>query len=149
MDPVSAFAIATSAYQAIRKGFQIGKEVESMAGDIGKWMNAINNIKDGHDKAKSRRFGSVEEEALETFAIKKKAEKMEEELRNFIIGNYGLNGWNEIIRIQAQIRKERLAEKKRKEEQIQQIVELGTIGSLTFLIILFVIWMVWLAYGSS
>lgn len=149
MDPVSAFAIATSAYQAIRKGFQIGKEVESMAGDIGKWMNAINNIKDGHDKAKSRRFGSVEEEALETFAIKKKAEKMEEELRNFIIGNYGLNGWNEIIKIQAQIRKERLAEKKRREEQIQQIVELGTIGSLTFLIILFVIWMVWLAYGSS
>jgi len=149
MDPVSAFAIATSAYQAIRKGFQIGKEVESMAGDIGKWMNAINNIKDGHDKAKSRRFGSVEEEALETFAIKKKAEKMEDELRNFIIGNYGLNGWNEIIRIQAHIRKERLAEKKRREEQIQQIVELGTIGSLAFLIILFVIWMVWLAYGSS
>ena len=85
MDPVSAIAIATSAYQAIRKGFQIGKEIESMSGDIGKWMNALNHIKEGHDKAKGRRFGSVEEEALETFAIKKKAERMEEELRNFII----------------------------------------------------------------
>ena len=148
MDPVSAFAIATSAYQAIRKGFQIGKEVESMAGDIGKWMNAINNIKDGHDKAKSRRFGSVEEEALETFAIKKKAEKMEEELRNFIIGNYGLNGWNEIIRIQAQIRKERLAEKRRKEEQIQQIIEWGTIGSLVFLIVVFLFWILWVAVSA-
>jgi len=149
MDPVSAFAIATSAYQAIRKGFQIGKEVESMAGDIGKWMNAINNIKQGHDKAKGRRFGSVEEEALETFAIKKKAEKMEEELRNFIIGNYGLNGWNEIIRIQAQIRKERLAEKKRREEQISQLIEWGTIGSLVFLSALLVLWVIWIAYGSS
>ena len=111
MDPVSAFAIATSAYQAIRKGFQVGKEIESMAGDIGRYMNALNNIKEGHDKAKGRRFGSVEEEALETFAIKKKAEKMEEELRNFIIGNYGINGWNDILRIQAQLRKERLEEK--------------------------------------
>jgi chemotaxis regulatin CheY-phosphate phosphatase CheZ len=148
MDPVSAFAIATSAYQAIRKGFQIGKEVESMAGDIGKWMNAINHIKEGHNKAKGRRIGSVEEEALETFAIKKKAEKMEDELRNFIIGNYGLNGWNEIIRIQAQLRKERLEEKKRKEAQIQQLLEIGTICSLTFLIAGFIIWVAWMAYGS-
>ena len=148
MDPVSAFAIATSAYQAIRKGFQIGKEVESMAGDIGKWMNAINHIKDGHDKAKGRRFGSVEEEALETFAIKKKAEKMEDELRNFIIGNYGLKGWNEIIRIQAQIRKERLAEKRRKERQIQQIIEWGTIGSMVFMIAAFVVWVCWLAVSG-
>ena len=92
MDPVSAIAIATSAYQAIRKGFQIGKEIESMSGDIGKWMNALNHIKEGHDKAKGRRFGSVEEEALETFAIKKKAERMEDELRNFIISNYGMKG---------------------------------------------------------
>ncbi len=148
MDPVSAFAIATSAYQAIRKGFQIGKEVESMAGDIGKWMNAINHIKDGHDKAKGRRFGSVEEEALETFAIKKKAEKMEDELRNFIIGNYGLKGWNEIIRIQASIRKERLAEKRRRERQIQQIIEWGTIGSMIFMIVAFVAWVWWLAVSG-
>jgi hypothetical protein len=148
MDPVSAFAIATSAYQAIRKGFQIGKEVESMAGDIGKWMNAINHIKDGHDKAKGRRFGSVEEEALETFAIKKKAEKMEDELRNFIIGNYGLKGWNEIIRIQANIRKERLAEKRRRERQLQQIIEWGTISSLVFMIVAFVVWFWWLAVSG-
>lgn len=148
MDPVSAFAIATSAYQAIRKGFQIGKEVESMAGDIGKWMNALNHIKAGHDKAKGTRFGSVEEEALETFAIKKKAEKMEEELRNFIIGNYGLKGWHEIIRIQAVIRKERLAEKKRKEQQIQQIIEWGTIVSLVLMIGTFAVWVWWLAVSG-
>ena len=148
MDPVSAFAIATSAYQAIRKGFQVGKEVESMAGDIGKWMNAINLIKDGHNKAKGRRFGSVEEEALETFAIKKKAEKMEDELRNFIVGNYGLKGWNEIIRIQAQLRKERLEEKKRKEQQIQQIIEWGTIASLVLMIGTFAVWVWWLAVSG-
>lgn len=148
MDPVSAFAIATSAYQAIRKGFQVGKEIESMAGDIGRYMNALNNIKEGHDKAKGRRFGSVEEEALETFAIKKKAEKMEEELRNFIIGNYGINGWNDILRIQAQLRKERLEEKKRREQQIEKVLEWMMIGGLAALVVGFVFWFLWVIVNA-
>jgi len=148
MDPVSAFAIATSAYQAIRKGFQVGKEIESMAGDIGRYMNALNNIKEGHDKAKGRRFGSVEEEALETFAIKKKAEKMEEELRNFIIGNYGINGWNDILRIQAQLRKERLEEKRRREQQIEKVLEWMMIGGLAALVVGFVFWFLWVIVNA-
>ena len=148
MDPVSAFAIATSAYQAIRKGFQVGKEIESMAGDIGRYMNALNNIKEGHDKAKGRRFGSVEEEALETFAIKKKAEKMEGELRNFIIGNYGINGWNDILRIQAQLRKERLEEKKRREQQIEKVLEWMMIGGLAALVVGFVFWFLWVIVNA-
>jgi hypothetical protein len=148
MDPVSAFAIATSAYQAIRKGFQVGKEIESMAGDIGRYMNALNNIKEGHDKAKGRRFGSVEEEALETFAIKKKAEKMEEELRNFIIGNYGINGWNDILRIQAQLRKERLEEKRRREQQVEKVLEWMMIGGLAALVVGFVFWFLWVIVNA-
>ena len=113
MDPITAIGIATTAYSAIKKGFEVGKEVESMAGDLGRWMNAIHAVKNEHSKAKGRRFGSVEEEALETFAAKKKAEQMENELRNFIIGQYGVNAWQDIIRIQADLRK------KQKEEQIR------------------------------
>src|SRR6056300_80973 len=113
MDPITAIAVASTAYNAIKKGFQVGKEVESMAGDLGRWMNAINAVKTSHSKAKGRRFGSVEEEALETFAAKKKAEQMENDLRNYIIGQYGVNAWQDIIRIQADLRK------KQKEEQIR------------------------------
>src|SRR6056300_1627284 len=113
VDPITAIASAKMAYEAIKKGLQIGKDIESMAGDLGRWMNAIHDVKKGHEKAKGRRFGSVEEEALETFAAKKKAEQMEDELRNFIIGQYGVNAWQDIIRIQADLRK------KQKEEQIR------------------------------
>lgn len=113
MDPITAIGVATTAYSAIKKGFQVGKEVESMAGDLGRWMNAINAVKTEHSKAKGRRFGSVEEEALETFAAKKKAEQMENDLRNFIVGQYGVNAWQDIIRIQAELRK------KQKEEAIR------------------------------
>jgi len=120
MDPITAIGIASTAYSAIKKGFEVGKEVESMAGDLGRWMNAINAVKTSHSKAKGRRFGSVEEEALETFAAKKKAEQMENDLRNFIVGQYGMNAWQDIIRIQADLRKkqkeaELLAAQKRDE----------------------------------
>jgi len=131
MDPITAIGVATTAYSAIKKGFQVGKEVESMAGDLGRWMNAINDVKTGHSKAKGRRFGSVEEEALETFAAKKKAEQMENDLRNYIVGQYGMNAWQDIIRIQADLRKkqkeaELLAAKKR-DELIYNLFIIGLI----------------------
>src|SRR5210317_240522 len=105
MDPITAITVATTAYNTIKKGIQVGKEIESMSGDLGRWMNAISAVKTSHSKAKGRRFGSVEEEALETFAAKKKAEQMENELRNFVIGQHGMNAWQEIIRIQGELRK--------------------------------------------
>ena len=122
MDPITAIGVATTAYSAIKKGFQVGKEVESMAGDLGRWMNAIHAVKNEHNKAKGRRFGSVEEEALETFAAKKKAEQMENELRNFIIGQYGVNAWQDIIRIQADLRKKQQEEQIRLAQERDQLI---------------------------
>jgi hypothetical protein len=122
MDPITAIGIATTAYSAIKKGFEVGKEVESMAGDLGRWMNAIHAVKNEHNKAKGRRFGSVEEEALETFAAKKKAEQMENELRNFIIGQYGVNAWQDIIRIQADLRKKQQEEQIRLAQERDQLI---------------------------
>lgn len=145
MDPISALAVAQTAYAAIRKGFQYGKEVESMAGDIGRWMGAINTVKNSHEKAKKRKFGSIEEEALETFAAKKKAEAMEHELRTFINMNYGPSAWQEVIRMQAQIRKDRAAaeeaRRKRQEEIIVWILTMLGIGLLA-VIMIFIVWAV-------
>jgi hypothetical protein len=131
MDPITAITVATTAYNTIKKGIQVGKEIESMSGDLGRWMNAISAVKTSHSKAKGRRFGSVEEEALETFAAKKKAEQMENELRNFVIGQHGMNAWQEIIRIQGELRKKQkeaeiLAAQKR-DELIYNLFMIGLI----------------------
>ena len=146
MDPVSAIAAATTAYNAIKKGFQVGKEIESMSKDLGRWMGAIQEVKEGHNKAKGRSFGSVEEEALESFAALKKAQQMENELRNFVNLSYGPNAWNEVIRIQVNIRKkkkEAIAEAKRKQAQMIEntilgvlvIFFLGAVGAVLYLIL--------------
>ena len=71
MDPISAIGVATTAYNAIKRGFQVGKEIEGMSKDLGRWMGAIQEVKEGHNKAKGRSFGSVEEEALEVLGKNK------------------------------------------------------------------------------
>ena len=146
MDPITAFGVATTAFNAIKKGFQVGRDVESMSKDLGRWMGAIQDVKDGHSKKKNRVFGSVEEEALETFAIKKKAIAMENDLRNFVNLSYGPNAWNEVLHIQAQIRKQKkeaIEEAKRKQAQIIEniilgvlvVFFLGVVGAILYLIL--------------
>lgn len=56
---------------------------------------------------------------------------MENELRNFVNLNYGPNAWNEVIRIQVNIRKkkkEAIEEAKRKQAQMIENVILGVLA---------------------
>jgi len=144
MDPVTAFGVATTAYKTIVAGFKVGKQVESMSKDLGRWMGAIQAVKEGHSKKKNRMFGSVEEEALETFAMKKKAIAMENELRNFVNLNYGPNAWNEVIRIQADIRKQKKEAELEAQRRQRQMIENTIIGGLVLLFIFFVVYVVYL-----
>ena len=106
MDPITAITAATAAFNTIKKGFEVGREVESMYGDIGRWMTSVEAVEKEAKSAKSRGM-SVEEEALEIFAHQKKVKAMEEELRTFINLSHGPTAWNEVLRIQAEIRKKR------------------------------------------
>ena len=134
VDPISAFGMATAAFNAIKKGFEIGRDVESMYGDIGRWMSSCETVNKEANKAQKAGM-SVEEEALEVFAHKKKIAAMEQELRTFVNMSHGPDAWNEVLRIQAEIRKKRkeaiLAAKRKREEIITYIlVGIGALCSL-------------------
>ena len=124
VDPITAFGVATTAFNAIKKGFEMGREVESMYGDIGRWMTSCETVNKEAKKAKTAGM-SVEEEALEVFAQKKKIQAMEQELRTFVNMSHGPDAWNEVLRIQAEIRKKRkeaiLAAKKKREDMIMDV----------------------------
>ena len=144
MDPMSAIAIAGTAFNAIKAGFEHEREIEAMAGDMGRWMGAIKDVKDGANKKKKKMYGSIEEEAFEEFAALKEAERMEQELRQFVNMNYGPNAWNEVIRIQAEIRrKKKEAELEAKRIQRQKI-ENAVIGGCVLFFIFFIIYIVYL-----
>ena len=124
MDPITAITAATAAYKTIKKGFELGRDVESMYKDVGRWMSATEVIKNHHQSAKKgRSVGSVEEEALETFGALKKAKAMEDELRNWLIATHGMNAWNDLLRIQASIRKKRKEEAERRRREFEQTIK--------------------------
>ena len=114
MDPVSAMAAASAAFGAVKKGFAIGRDIEQMAGDLGRWMSAVSDISEAEKQAQNPPIfkklmfsGSAEQEAMELFAAKKKAEQMRDELKNYISWTYGRSHWEELLRMEAQIRKDR------------------------------------------
>tara|TARA_Y100001968_G_scaffold307325_1_gene325051 strand:- start:779 stop:1255 length:477 start_codon:yes stop_codon:yes gene_type:complete len=140
MDPVTALATASTAFSLIKKGFQMGKDVESMYGDIGRWMGAVSDVNHAAKMSKNPPLfkklfagSSVEQEAMDAFAAKKKAEAMEEELRTWINMVHGPNAWNDLLKMQAKIRKQRQetlykqAELRRNMLQVVGIILLGIV----------------------
>ena len=114
MDPVTAIAAASTAFGLIKKGFAAGRDVESMYGDIGRWMGACSDVNQSVKMANNppvfkKLFAgsSIEQEAMDAFAAKKKAEAMEDELRTWINLTHGPNAWQDLLKMQAKIRKQR------------------------------------------
>jgi len=114
IDPVSALATASAAFGVLKKGFAVGRDIESMASDLGRWMNAMSDLSEAEKQAKNPPLfkklafkGSVEEEAMQAFAAKKKAEDMRYELKQWISMTLGSTHWDELVRMEGQIRKQR------------------------------------------
>ena len=95
-----------------------------MIKDIGRFMHSVDDIKNLHNQKKKRKFGSVEEESLETYVALKKAKKMEDELRNFMIASYGMSAWSDILQIQVRLRRERREEEIRKKKEQEEIIKM-------------------------
>ena len=114
MDPLTALATASTAFNVIKKGFQASRDVESMYSDIGRWMGAVSDINQAEKMSKNPPLfkklfagSSVEQEAMDAFAAKKKAEAMEDELRSWINMVHGPNAWADLLKMQSKIRKQR------------------------------------------
>ena len=134
MDPVSAMATASAAFGALKKGFSIGRDIESMAGDLSRWMGALSDIDQAEKEAKNppifkKLFNgkSVEQEAIEAFAAKRKAQSQRDELKQWISLTLGRSAWDELIRMEGNIRKQRQETLYRQRERRQKFVEICAI----------------------
>lgn len=141
MDPLSAIAAASAAFHAIKKGISLGRELQDMGTQLGEWSAAISDLNFLEQKSKNPPLhkvltGGVEVEALEIFTAKKRAKQMRDELRVMIQYAYGMEAWDELLAIEADIRKQRqkaiYASEKRKQEVLEAAIVLGIIvvGSL-------------------
>ena len=146
IDPITAVATATAAFNTIKSAFAAGRDVEGMAKDISRWMGAVSDIKKAEELNKKPPIfkklfasGSVEEEAMQIFMAKKKAEDMREELRNIISFTRGPSAWTELLKTEADIRKRRQEMIYAQEERRRQILEWCAIGLLVIVVLGFVV----------
>ena len=142
IDPITAVSVATAAFNTIKQGFNAGREFESMAGDLSRWMGAVSDIKKADEYNKNPplfkklfQAGSEEEEALQTLMAKKKAEDMREELKNIIMFTRGTSAWDELLKTEADIRKKRQKMIYDQEERRRKFFE---ICAIILMILLFV-----------
>tara|TARA_A100001011_G_scaffold399426_1_gene508014 strand:- start:932 stop:1411 length:480 start_codon:yes stop_codon:yes gene_type:complete len=134
MDPITAIAGATAAFNAIKAGFGVGREIESMAGDLGRWMNCMSDLRKAEELNKKPPIfkklfasGSVEEEAMQIFMAKKKAEDMREQLKQIISFSRGPSAWEELLRTEADIRKKRQKMIYAQQERRQELMNIVAI----------------------
>lgn len=120
MDPVTVIATASAAYNALKKGIEIGRELQDMGGQLATWAGAVSDLDFLAKKAENPPWwkvgGNVQAEAIEIFAAKKRIEAQRNELRTYIQFSYGQSGWEELLRIEGQVRKRKQATDHRKAE---------------------------------
>ena len=127
MDPVTIISGATVAFNAIKKGIQVGRELQDMHGQLSQWASAMSDLGQAEKKANNPPWwkslgGSVEAEALEVWNAKRKAEAMRKELRDHISFVYGPAAWDELVRTEAKIRKQKRDHEYRKAEIQEAII---------------------------
>ena len=140
IEVVAAVSAATGAFNTIKAGFAAGREIESMAGDLSRWMGSVSDIKKAEEYNKKPPLfkklfaaGSIEEEAMEIFMAKKKAEDMRNQLKQIISFTRGPSAWEELLRTEADIRKKRQKMIYDQKERQKKLVEYILIGILVFI----------------
>lgn len=132
VDPVTAFAAAQTAVKAIKMGIQLGKDIGGISNDLAKFAGAVSDLNFAHKAAENQPWYAVlfdtgGPSAMDIFAKKKQAEALRAELKQYIQFSYGQSAWDELLHIEAKVRKDRQATLYRQAEIKQAILE-WTIG---------------------
>mgnify|MGYP001391611833 len=153
MDPVTIIGGATVAFNALKKGFQIGKDLQDMSGQLTQWAGAMSDLSYAEQKNKNPPWwkalngGSVEAEALEIFAAKRKAEAMRKELKDWISFSMGPSAWDELVATEGRIRKQKKDQEYRKAEIQEAIITWSVTGLLLASGVGALIFIAWLMNG--
>ena len=144
IDPVTAFGVAVTAFNTVQKLVKAGKEIENVAGQLGKWYSAVQSFNESAAKKeqdlKKGKFlgkGSIEQEALDIVMHRERLKKMEYELYILIAGVYGQEAYKSMMseRIKIKRQREQAAKiaKRRKQEMITDGLYLFAIAFLLVL----------------
>ena len=129
--------MATGAFKGLKAAIAAGRDIQDMTGQLANWGKAFSDFTNLEERQKNPPFwqktfkGSDEETALEIFANKKKMEQMRKEIKDHISWHYGPSAWEEVLQIEAQMRRIRKEELYKKQERIDNLIN-WTVGLVIF-----------------
>lgn len=127
----AAISMASSAFNALKKGMEAGQELEDMMGYYGKWFEAKEALSENAINNKNQPFikklfsgNSVEAQALEITTAKHKIKQMEKELYEYLLYTGQQEFYNDMMRERRAIREARFREAQRIAERKRLIFDL-------------------------
>ena len=152
IDPVTAIAGATAAFNFMKKGVQVGRDLQDMGQQLQQWAGYMADIDQAEKMIEKPPWykalgGGVQAQAMEVFLARKKAKQMRDELREIIShpAILGPSHWQEFLRIEADIRKQKREHEFRRMEIKQTIMEWTAGVDLFIVLIAGLVGFVWLA----
>jgi hypothetical protein len=144
IDPVTAFGVAVTAFNTVQKLVKAGKEIESVAGQLGKWYSAVQSFNESAAKKeqdlKKGKFlgkGSIEQEALDIVMHRERLKKMEYDLYILIAGVYGQEAYKSMMSERIKIKRQREQAAKIAKRRKQEIIANGLyLFAIAFLLVL-------------
>jgi len=117
-----------------------GRDLESCINDVSRWMKAASDIDQAEKQAKNpplfkklQGADTVQQQALQVYAAKKKLEAQRAELKQYLQMTYGPQSWADLIHLEGRIRKERQEMIYKQQEMRQKIVEVIAVVILVLL----------------
>jgi hypothetical protein len=124
MEIAAAISLASSAFNALKKGMEAGREIEDMMGYYGKWFEAKealseNAIDTSNQPLVKRMFSgsSVEAQALQITQAKHKIKQMEKELYEYLLYTGQQEFYNDMMRERRAIREARMRDAAKRAER--------------------------------
>lgn len=141
LDPVTAFATASAAFNFVKRAVEAGREIEDVGSQLGTWFGACADLKQHEEESRDPPLfkkllhkGSVEQEAMENLMRRKKIEQQEKELRELIMYRFGQEAYREMMEERKQIRDSRdrqiMLQKRRRAKAIQNFFAVILIASI-------------------
>lgn len=140
IDPITAFATAQAAVAGIQKAIKLGKDINGLVGEFGKFFDARDVVqKAANDAGKKGQSdtGRAMEIVMQANALREAEEALKHQL---VYGGYP-ELWEQMLRErmkikQARERAERIAKAERKRVSAQRILAAQIIGAVITVIIL-------------
>tara|TARA_X000001388_G_scaffold6174_1_gene3947 strand:- start:5084 stop:5569 length:486 start_codon:yes stop_codon:yes gene_type:complete len=153
-DPASiatAVSLSTAAFNNLKKAFVVGRDIEQMGGDLSRWMKASSDIDQAVKSTKNPPFyrkmlsgDSIEAAAMQSLVAEKTRDKQRYELQQYVKFKFGVKAWDDLLKMEGTIRKQRQEAIYKREELKQKLIEGFFFVVLIITVIGFVFFVIWL-----